>query len=232
MVYPTPHMAKPRKTMADDELASWHERWQSDRLGFHLSETNPALERWFPRLGASAGQRIFVPLCGKSVDLLWLAERDLQVFGCELSKMAVDAFFAEAGLQAQAREGGEGLRSGAIEIAVGDFFRLDLRSQGSFELAYDRAAYVAIDPELRSTYTQRLVDALLPGGRLLLITLEYDAALMSGPPFSVAREDVRARFPGIELLEREEQIDTAPAKAREVGMSSFAELTWLWRNPI
>ena len=73
----------------------WHARWANNQIGFHLDEINPYLMRHLSRLRLQAGERILVPLCGKTLDLAWLAAQGLEVLGVELSEKAVSDFFEE-----------------------------------------------------------------------------------------------------------------------------------------
>lgn len=77
----------------------WHARWANNQIGFHLDEINPYLMRHLSRLRLQAGERILVPLCGKTLDLAWLAAQGLEVLGVELSEKAVSDFFEEHDLR-------------------------------------------------------------------------------------------------------------------------------------
>ncbi len=50
----------------------WSRRWENRQLALHRSEVHPALLRHGALL--SGRSRVLVPLCGKSIDLWWLAE--------------------------------------------------------------------------------------------------------------------------------------------------------------
>jgi thiopurine S-methyltransferase len=84
----------------------WHKKWASNQIGFHLPQVNPYLQRFWPDLNLSSHARVLVPLCGKSLDLLWLAGRGHRVLGIELSEKAVEGFFSEQQLQPQISEHG------------------------------------------------------------------------------------------------------------------------------
>ena len=75
----------------------WQARWARSEIGFHLSEVNPYLQRYWPALGLPEGARVLVPLCGKSLDLAWLVGQGYQVVGVELAPRAVEDFFTEHG---------------------------------------------------------------------------------------------------------------------------------------
>lgn len=184
------------------ETEYWTGRWERGETGWHKAEVNPYLVRHWASAGVPAGARVLVPLCGKSLDLGWLATQGHPVLGVELSPRAVAAFFAEAGLAGEAvtRRAGAFEITGArgIEIACGDIFALGtLAASGDLaEVAglYDRAALIALPPALRLRYAETLGRHLGPSVRGLTITLEYDQALRAGPPFSVTPDEVRVLF--------------------------------------
>ncbi|MGY4493154.1 thiopurine S-methyltransferase [Pseudomonas sp. TE3610] len=174
----------------------WQERWQRNQIGFHQAAVNPYLQRHWPVL--APGSRVLVPLCGKSLDLVWLAGQGLHVLGVELATQAVEAFFAEQGLQpAVVRRGAfDCYSAGALEVWCGDFFALTADDVVGCTALYDRAAMIALPPEMRQRYVRHLT-AILPAGCAgLLITLDYDQSVLPGPPFSVPDEEVRALWGG------------------------------------
>ncbi|OLF52383.1 thiopurine S-methyltransferase [Pseudomonas chlororaphis] len=172
----------------------WHKRWEQNQIGFHLSEVNPYLQRYWPQLGLAQGARVLVPLCGKSLDLAWLASQGHQVLGIELSERAVEDFFSEQQLQPQVSQRGafKAYRYGPIELWCGDFFALEAADVVDCGALYDRAALIALPAEMRERYTAHLLSILPQGCQGLLITLDYDQALMAGPPFAVLDDEVQA----------------------------------------
>ena len=76
----------------------WHDRWQNNQIPFHKVEVNPLLVRNLPALELASGARVFVPLCGKSLDVHWLLAQGYRVAGAELSRIAVEQLFAELGV--------------------------------------------------------------------------------------------------------------------------------------
>ncbi|MGV8842743.1 MAG: thiopurine S-methyltransferase [Pseudomonas sp.] len=169
----------------------WQARWSQDQIGFHLPQVNPCLLQYWPVL--PAGTRVLVPLCGKSLDLAWLAEQGLRVLGIELTQMAVEAFFSERQLQPEISTHGvfTQYRAGSIELWCGDFFALTAADVADCAALYDRAALIALPPELRERYTAHLTSILPLACQGLLITLDYDQAQMSGPPFAVTDQEVQ-----------------------------------------
>lgn len=203
----------------------WHERWARAEIGFHQQAINVHLQRFWHCLEPPAGQRVFVPLCGKSLDLLWLAGEGHPVTGVELSPVAVEAFFGENGLQPRRwREGAfEIWEVDEIRILLGDFFALEPRHVADCARVYDRAALIALPPAMRERYVHHLDAILPPGTRMLLVTMEYDQAVSPGPPFAVGEAEVRALY---EATHTVELLYTRDALAEE---SRWRErgLTWL-----
>jgi thiopurine S-methyltransferase len=174
----------------------WHARWRNSEIGFHQEEINLHLQNFWAELPVSADSPVFVPLCGKSRDLLWLREQGHPVLGVEISPIAVEAFFQDNGLAARHTRQGPFTRweYAGLAILCGDFFALrptDLEGVGAL---YDRASLIALPPSLRQRYVAQLATILPPATPGLVVTLEYPQEQMDGPPFSVSEQEVRALF--------------------------------------
>lgn len=208
------------------QAAFWHKKWADNQIGFHQSQVNPYLQAHWPALQLAPGSRVLVPLCGKSLDLLWLAGQGHQVLGVELSAQAIEAFFAGNGLQPEVSHQGrfEVWRSGEIELWCGDIFDLQAADLAECAGLYDRAALIALPQEMRSSYLQLLGKGLPAGAKGLLVTLEYDQARIDGPPFSVAEREVQEGFADwqIDALEARQIIAESP-KYSQAGVSSLLE---------
>lgn len=198
----------------------WHERWRQGQIGFHEGRPNAFLARHLELIGA--GERVLVPLCGKAHDLAFLAYNGRAVLGVELSRVAVEAFFAEHEHSPTITRVGpfERWTDEPIDIVVGDFFDLGpelLDELGGVQALYDRAAIVALPEALRRRYVASLRALMPAGARGLVVTFEYPQELMSGPPFSVTEEELRALYAGLEVT----HLESAPAEsARLRGMGA------------
>ncbi len=193
--------------------AFWLERWQRNEIGFHQPAPHPALARHWARLGLAPGARVFVPLAGKSLDMIWLAAQGHAVVGIELAAEAVRAFGTEHGPLER------------VELRCGDLFDLDAASLGPIQGVFDRASLVALPPVLRRRYAAQMAALSPPGTRTLLVSMEYDQSRMPGPPHSVEEPEVRALFGPtheIELLERDSALADFPKFAQR-GVASLAE---------
>ncbi|MDF0732606.1 thiopurine S-methyltransferase [Pseudomonas entomophila] len=208
------------------ESAFWHKRWADNQIGFHQAEVNPYLRAHWSKLALAPGSRVLVPLCGKSLDLAWLAGQGYRVRGVELSRRAVEDFFSGQGLLPEVAQHGafEVWRSGEVELWCGDFFALQAQDLVDCGGLYDRAALIALPPLMRERY-MALLSTLLPATCTgLVVTLEYDQSRLDGPPFSVPDDEVRGGFEGwrIDALEAPQIIEQSP-KFQGAGVMSLLE---------
>lgn len=204
--------------------AFWLEKWQSGRIGFHNDAVNPLLVTYWPKLAASS--RVLVPLCGKSKDLLWLAEQGYEVVGVELSSLAIDQFFVENHLvrrtvevDGQIHHIAEGV---TITLVEGDYFDFQ---QGEFDACYDRAALVALPKEIRDKYVGHTRDLLKEGAQLMVVTLYYDEERFQGPPFSIPDSEIQQSWPTLHKIISDDLLESSEAH-RAKGYRFFYESVW------
>ena len=203
----------------------WHQRWEGRQIGFHLDDFNPHLQRFWPRVAPPQGARVFVPLCGKSLDMLWLARGGWPVIGVELSPIAVAEFFRDHGLASRRSQDArfqveEGDR---VRLLCGNFFDLTAADLGGVEAVYDRAALIALPPEMRQRYVDHLLAIVPPRASILLVTLDYAQEEMAGPPFAVRRDEVVEYFGGRYAVEVAHCEDALDERRRERGVTRLEE---------
>ena len=206
-------------------MNQWESRWQEGRIGFHLPEVNSYLLRYFDKLLTQDTESVFVPLCGKTLDLPWLARRTKKVVGIELVHKAVQEFFKENKLTHSIQKSGKLnlFSNDNIDLFQGDFFDLNKAQTSPFEAIYDRASIVAFDCSERQRYVNHLMSFLKPGGRILLITLEYDQNKMTGPPFSVPTDEIEWLYAPYGILELLETSDIFDERFRKNGLDGMLE---------
>lgn len=203
----------------------WLSLWEAGDTGWHQEKGSAALRKFWPRL--APGSRVLVPLCGKSADLLWLADQGCSVTGVELSEIATRAFFEEAGIHFEISESNDSKRYASrehhLQIVVGDYFKF---ADEPFDALYDRASLVALPPQMRPAYVRHTNTLLTSEAAKLLLTLEYDQSMVSGPPFSVLSEEVRAYWPELSRVGELSASGNIPPRFREVGVIEMAEAVW------
>ena len=211
----------------------WLDRWERQDTGFHQNEINPYLRQFWQCLQLAPGSEVLVPLCGKSRDMLWLHQQGHTVLGVELSIVAAQAFFTENDLtpQCSVHDPFTHLEANDIHILCGDFFDLRKNDVSKVTAVYDRAAIIALPPEMRKRYTHHLLPILPPATQILLVTLDYPQHEMSGPPFAVSMDEVTALYQpyaAITLLSQQDVLEQNP-RFQERGLSRLQENTILLR---
>jgi thiopurine S-methyltransferase len=205
----------------------WRTRWQEGQIGFHQADVNPRLLDHWVALGVGTSDPVLVPLCGKSLDMWWLHERGHPVIGVELSAIAVRDFFAAAGLSAKVTRTDrfEVSEAGGVKILQGDFFDLRPQDLESVRGVYDRAALIALPPNLRLAYARSLAKKLPRHVRILLVCLESNKSGLGGPPFSVDETEVREIYePAFEVtLVRRTPFEDAPPHLLSRGHEKIAD---------
>lgn len=173
----------------------WHQRWAKNEIGFHEPKANPLLVTHFKELSLPKGSRVFVPLCGKTLDIAWLLSQGYRVAGAELSEVAITQLFADLGVEPQISTIGalKRYRAPDLDILVGNIFDLSGSVLGAVDAVYDRAALVALPEPMRARYTAHLT-AITNRAPQLLISYVYDQRVMDGPPFSVPNEEVTRHY--------------------------------------
>jgi len=203
-------------------IESWLERWREGRIGWHEEGGNASLKKHWK----AEGRRVLVPMCGKTVDMLWLEEQGNSVVGVELSDIAARAFFEENDLQYTIREDKLPAYTAVdrdITICCGDLFAFD---DAGFTGWYDRGAFVATPAEQRAAYADHINALLAPGACRLLITLEYDDVIAAGPPFSISPGEIGRYWPDLKLVDRYDDIENGPPKFRDAGLKEMFETVW------
>ena len=183
----------------------WQQRWQEGRIGFHKSDVNPKLIKYFSNIALPIGSRVLVPLCGKSVDMLWLARAGYDVVGIELVESAAQAFFAEQNITPTITEFTstadkstlkryQGQLAGqTITLWAADIFALGAKDIADINAIYDRAALIALPANMRADYSRHIVK-LSNNAPQLLITLNYDQSKKDGPPFSITQQQLHQYY--------------------------------------
>lgn len=204
----------------------WHHCWQNQRIGFHQREIHPLLPVVLSQLNWDQSRAIFVPLCGKSMDLWWLAQHT-KVLGAELSELACQQFYQEQGQAVSVSVHGDfqHFSHPSVDIWQGDYFGLTAKQLGDVGLIYDRAALIALPEQMRIDYVQQIKRLCTGPVSLLLLSLEYPQAEMSGPPFSVTEQEVRSLFDfadSIQLLAAR-NLTGRPFAQRQFSVSNLVE---------
>lgn len=208
----------------------WHERWQQNQLGFHIDQPNPLLIDYFDALSVDDGGRIFVPLCGKTLDIQWLLSQGYQVVGVELSPIAIDQLFSALDLVPTITPCGDLTKYSAndITIFVGDIVNVTADMLGQVDAIYDRAALVALPESMREHYAKHLM-TITQTAKQLLVCITYDQSIMNGPPFSINHDKVNAYYSSAYHLK---QLQVSPIEGGLKGKCAADEIVWLLEKEV
>ena len=206
----------------------WKKRWEKNEIGFHLDEVNPMLVKHFKELELKEDSSVFLPLCGKTLDIQWLLSKGYNIIGAELSELAIQQLFDELQVKPDVsiQEKFKVYETKGLKIFVGDIFDLSSEVLGDIDAVYDRAALVALPFNIREKYTEHLsrITQYLPQ---LLLNFTYDQSLMNGPPFSVSGEEIKEHYSksyAISLLESKE------VEGKFKGKVYAEEMAWLLKK--
>jgi thiopurine S-methyltransferase len=203
----------------------WHQIWAQGDIGFHNKKAHPFLVEHLATLGLTKGSRVFLPLCGKTLDIGWLLSQGYRVVGAELSEFAITELFDELGIQPQISIEGELTRYQApdIDILVGNIFAITPKNMGQVDAIYDRAALVALPADMRAQYSALLIK-LSHGAAQLLITFEYEQQLLQGPPFSITEAELLNHYASNYQIKH---ITYKDVKGGLKGLVTAVEVLWL-----
>ncbi|MFA5948995.1 MAG: thiopurine S-methyltransferase [Hyphomicrobium sp.] len=212
----------------------WIERWKNSEVDFHQPDVHDYLATHWPGLKLPGGSAVFVPLCGKSHDMVWIAGLGHKVIGVELSPIAVDAFFAERGLTPTVETIGSFTvkSAGPYQLWCGDLFELPKEALSQVAAVYDRAALVAFPPAMQVAYAKKLVEVVPAAAPIFLITLAFPEGEIKGPPFSTALVEVASLFGALHrivLVECRDGLEKSK-NLKERGMSRLEEALYILRR--
>lgn len=216
------------------EKTFWTERWKRRDIGFHQPHVHDQLKQFWPTLGLSVGSTVFVPLAGKSCDMVWLATQGHRVVGVELSDVAVKEFFKDGGQTPKITSDGpfDHFSAGPFNLYRGDFFEMSAEMVGDVVAVYDRAALIALPADLRERYAKKLASIIPTTAIIFLVALDYPEHELSGPPFSVTREEVQRLYGDafdIQVLEARDGLE-ASGNLRHRGVTQLQETAYVLRR--
>jgi len=209
------------------DINFWEQRWSLNQTAFHLPSVNPHLKKHLSAFNLEISDKVFIPLCGKSNDIAWLASEEYRVLGVECSDIAIKSFFSENKLLPDTAqdENFSVYNSRNICLLGGDYFALTQSQLADTVLVYDRASLIALPESLRKPYVNHLIKLLPESAEIFLITLEYNQADMSGPPFSVDHNQVQQLYAPHFKVEILDEIDVLEQhqKFKERGLNYLIE---------
>lgn len=209
----------------------WNERWLTNQIGFHLNAPHPSLVEFIEVF--SEHKKVFVPLCGKSSDMIFLRKNGLEVLGVEFSEIAIIDFIKENNLNMKKGEQGElsFYHGDGFKIYHGDLFKLAISDLEGVTCCYDRASMVAFAYKERVAYSHFLKNIGRDLKIILAPLLDYGEIPDSGPPFSVTATELNLLY-GMDFELNILKIVEVPLREnfKLKGASYEKEVTWLFKR--
>jgi len=209
-------------------MVDWLDRWKKGTTGWHRSDINPQLIKHINQLVEARPQKIFVPLCGASLDMKYLIDKGFHVVGVELSPLAIDRFFKENKIKHKVSkvEDFDLYEGKNIDIYCGDFFKLKKDYFYDVSCVYDRAALIALNPDLQKKYARHLKENLPNSTKILLLTMFYPQNEMEGPPYSVGDDKVEVLFSEFKEIKKISSVNEKESSLKPDDLN----LTYLFKN--
>ena len=207
----------------------WQQRWSDGQTGFHLNDTHPDLHAFLPQLNLNIGDTVFVPLCGKTLDIGYLLAKGYRVVAVEMVEYAVKQLFNQLSMTPDIYQWKQGVcyRASGLTVYVGDYFDLRAKECSEACAVYDRAAMLAIPHKLQAQYCRHLSE-ITDHAKQLVITVEFDQDKVDGPPFTLSEKDIRRYYGESYHISRLNEVETIKEEARfeAMGLSSFMRRTY------
>lgn len=214
-------------------MTDWIQQWKDGETGWHSDAPNVKLIEFIDCLQLHKLETVFVPLCGKSQDMIYLLKRGYRVIGVEMSALAVNAFFKENKIPYTVQEAQDFTVYNAKNIRVfcGNYFDLNAGHLDKVKAVYDRASLIALPEDLRVKYAQHLYSITQSDCKALLLTLNYPQSQISGPPFAVDEAAVNSLFKGFECQQLQcfNDIENEP-KYLHANVDFIEKATYLLRK--
>lgn len=212
----------------------WHNKWDEKNIGFHQSEYNQTMVNYYKDKDLS-DKIVFIPLAGKSKDILFFLEKGAKVVAIELSPIACEEFFLEnkehPKLQNMTKDNDGNLflyKNDNISFYQGDIFELTKTQTGNIDYYYDRACIVALPVELRIKYYKKIESILSSRVDLLILTYKHDGPADFGPPFYVPESELENAYKdmGFNLSHEFYATNKAQGRFKESGLTKLIQIKW------
>lgn len=207
----------------------WKKRWQDNRIGWHEDQGNSALKKfWHPQNKKCS---VLVPFCGKSKDLLWLANQGHNVIGVEISDIAINAFFGENNLKYE-KETNNGFdsyiaKNASIAIYCGDYFKFNICG---LDALYDRGSLVAVEPSMRLKYIEHTKSLLHKLAYRFIISLDYEEGYVQGPPHPLKAAEVLSFWSDLKEVSSYNDIANSSPRFKKSGLTELIESIWISKS--
>ncbi|XP_069814051.1 thiopurine S-methyltransferase-like isoform X1 [Dendropsophus ebraccatus] len=216
-------------------VEDWKKKWETKDIWFHKKNIHPLLAEFINEMQDGRTKlTIFFPLCGKAVDMKWLADMGHNIVGVDACEIGLKEFFAEHDIP-YTEEAVAGIPGAKVFKSASDNISLyccsiyDISESviGKFDGMWDRGAMVAVNPRDRERYATIMLSLMAKDCHYLLVTVEYDPKLHGGPPFYVPESDLENLLGPSCTFKLLKKIDALADKQKEWGLDFCFENIYL-----
>lgn len=215
---------------SDMSKNTWEDCWSVGKTFFHRSAYHPMLVEHIEKLiNGRSNLVIFIPLCGKSLDIKYLYDLGHTVVGVEGAKSPIEEFFGEHNLEFTKSDcpsvNGSVYKNGdnRIRIYHGDMFDFNGKDEVKFSGVWDRGSFGAINKTDRPKYVELLTSMVTEDCQYLLNTYDYNPEQFSGPPHCFTDEEMLGYWGHKWNITRIHYEDVNNDSKREKGVEYFNE---------
>lgn len=208
----------------------WQQHWSDGQTAFHLDDIHPDLQVFLPVLSLELGDTVFVPLCGRTLDIGYLLNVGYNVIAIEMVEYAVQQLFNQLSIvpEVSGWKQGKCYRADHLTVYVGNYFDLSSDECAEVSAIYDRAALAAMPYKLQQRYCQHLGDITVYA-KQLVIASAFDQTKMQGPPFTITPQHIQQYYGQHYTIELLNEIETIKEEMdfQKQQLDSFIRRTYL-----
>lgn len=211
-----------------DGVKYWQQRYDTGDTYWMHTEAAAMLVKYYSRLNPEGqARKMLIPLCGKTLDLEWLSNQGVPlVVGVDCLLSVLKEVCARSNrtwtTKSVSGEGGSDFTllersDGKMKLFSGDILQFSPEVEGTFDAMWERGSLIILPPKDVKKYVKLLKRLLIPGGRILLESIEFDkdaidpstTDFMPFPPFPYFLKDIKSLF---EAERSVEFFESCPAK--------------------
>ncbi len=199
-------------------LYFWSQVWQEGTIRFHQKDYNSQMMNFFKDIDLK-DKTVFIPLAGKTKDILYFLERGAHVTAIEFVEQAIVDFFEDN--EILYTKSGHLYQCENLNFYAMDLF--DFKSDKKFDVLYDRASQVVFTAETRPAYYEHISTLIDPQTILLLGSIDHEGPKEYGPPHKISKDEIKSAYKkmGIELKVFSENTEVTSEKMQNAGISSL-----------
>ena len=199
-------------------LDFWSQVWQEGTIRFHQKDYNSQMISFFKDMDLK-GKSVFIPLAGKTKDILFFLEKRSFVTAIEFVESAIIDFFKENNIHYTKKD--STYFAPNLTFHCMDYFKFEVSAP--FDVLYDRASQVVFNSELRPAYYDHMKTLISPQTIVLLAAIDHSGPSDYGPPYKISPAEVTEAYKKMNIPLRiySEATEVASEKMQTAGIQEL-----------